>query len=142
MKDYTKFNILGVELEFDFLDVDEKEFFDSIFSETNKKISEIASDDKDFSIESARKYCESIIGMFESIFGEEKTYDVFKGKCNLMKCTTAIKELTKAKLEQDKVFETELKSLTAVSVEVFGEEEKTLNRQQRRAIERNKKKIN
>lgn len=142
MKDYTKFNILGVELEFDFLDVDEKEFFDSIFSETNKKISEIASDDKDFPTESARKYCESIIGMFEAIFGEEKTYDVFKGKCNLMKCTTAIKELTKAKLEQDKAFETELKSLTAVSVEVFGEEEKTLNRQQRRAIERNKKKIN
>ena len=30
MNDYTKFNILGVELEFDFLDLDEKEFFAAI----------------------------------------------------------------------------------------------------------------
>lgn len=141
MNDYTKFSILGVELEFDFLDVDEKEFFISIFSETNKKMSELANDDKDFSIETARKYCESTISMFEEMFGEEKTYDIFKGKCNLMKCTTAMKELTKAKLEQDKAFGEELKSITAVSSEVF-EEETSLNRQQRRAIERNKKKFN
>lgn len=139
MNDYTKFNILGVELEFDFLDLDEKEFFESVFSETNNKISEVA---KDFPIESARKYCESIIGLFEELFGEEKTYDIFSGKCNLMKCTTAIKELTKAKLEQDKAFATELKSVTTISEEVFGEEEISLNRQQRRAIERNKKKYN
>lgn len=59
-----------------------------------------------------------------------------------MKCTTAIKELTKAKLEQDKAFATELKSVTTISEEVFGEEEISLNRQQRRAIERNKKKYN
>lgn len=142
MNDYTKFNILGVELEFDFLDLDEKEFFESVFSETNKKISEVAKDDKDFPIESARKYCESIIGLFEKLFGEEKTYDIFSGKYNLMKCTTAIKELTKAKLEQDKAFATELKSVTTISEEVFGEEEISLNRQQRRAIERNKKKYN
>lgn len=139
MNDYTKFNILGVELEFDFLDLDEKEFFESVFSETNTKISEVA---KDFPIESARKYCESIISLFEELFGEEKTYDIFLGKCNLMKCTTAIKELTKAKLEQDKAFATELKSVTTISEEVFGEEEISLNRQQRRAIERNKKKYN
>lgn len=139
MNDYTKFNILGVELEFDFLDLDEKEFFESVFLETNKKISK---DDKDFSIESARKYCESIISLFEELFGEEKTYDIFSGKCNLMKCTTAIKELAKAKLEQDKAFETELKSVTTISEEVFGEEEISINRQQRRAIERNKKKYN
>ena len=112
------------------------------FSETNKKISEVAKDDKDFSIESSRKYCESIISLFEELFGEEKTYDIFSGKCNLMKCTTAIKELTKAKLEQDKAFATELKSVTTISEEVFGEEEISLNRQQRRAIERNKKKYN
>ena len=56
-----------------------------------------------------------------------------------MKCTTAIKELTKAKLEQDKAFATELKFVTTISEEVFGEEEISLNRQQRRAIERNKK---
>ena len=31
MNDYTKFNILGVEFEFDFLDLDEKEFFESVF---------------------------------------------------------------------------------------------------------------
>lgn len=143
MNDYTKFNILGVELEFDFLDLDEKEFFESVFSETNNKISsEVAKDDKDFSIENARKYCESIISLFEELFGEEKTYDIFSGKCNLMKCTTAIKELTKAKLEQDKAFATELKSVTTVSKEVFGEKEISLNRQQRRAIERNKKKYN
>ena len=80
MNDYTKFNILGVELEFDFLDLDEKEFFESVFSETNKKISEVAKDDKDFSIESSRKYCESIISLFEELFGEEKTYDIFSGK--------------------------------------------------------------
>ena len=59
-----------------------------------------------------------------------------------MKCTTAIKELTKAKLEQDKALATELKSVTTISEEVFGEEEISLNRQQRRAIERNKKKYN
>ena len=68
MNDYTKFNILGVELEFDFLDLDEKEFFESVFSETNNKISEVAKDDKDFSIESSRKYCESIISLFEELF--------------------------------------------------------------------------
>jgi hypothetical protein len=141
MNDYTKFNILGVELEFDFLDLDEKEFFESVFSETNKKISSEV-DDKDFSIENARKYCESIISLFEELFGEEKTYDIFSGKCNLMKCTAAIKELIKAKLEQDKAFATELKSVTTISEEVFGEEEISLNRQQRRAIERNKKKYN
>ena len=83
MNDYTKFNILGVELEFDFLDLDEKEFFESVFSETNKKISSEV-DDKDFSIENARKYCESIIGLFEELFGEEKTYDIFSGKCNFL----------------------------------------------------------
>lgn len=142
MNDYTKFNILGVELEFDFLDLDEKEFFESVFSETNNKISEISKDDKDFSVESARKYCESIISLFEELFGDEKTYDIFSGKCNLMKCTAAIKELAKAKLEQDKAFATELKSVTTISEEVFGEEEISLNRQQRRAIERNKKKYN
>ena len=141
MNDYTKFNILGVELEFDFLDLDEKEFFESVFSEINKKIS-LEVDDKDFSIENARKYCESIISLFEELFGEEKTYDIFSGKCNLMKCTAAIKELIKAKLEQDKAFATELKSVTTISEEVFGEEEISLNRQQRRAIERNKKKYN
>lgn len=141
MNDYTKFNILGVELEFDFLDLDEKEFFESVFSEINKKISSEV-DDKDFSIENARKYCESIISLFEELFGEEKTYDIFSGKCNLMKCTAAIKELIKAKLEQDKAFATELKSVTTISEEVFGEEEISLNRQQRRAIERNKKKYN
>ena len=59
-----------------------------------------------------------------------------------MKCTTAIKELTKAKLEQDKALATELKSVTTISEKVFGEEEISLNRQQRRAIERNKKKYN
>lgn len=37
MNDYTKFNILGVELEFDFLDLDEKNFLNQFFQKQTIK---------------------------------------------------------------------------------------------------------
>lgn len=69
--------------------------------------------------------------MFEDLFGEEKTYEIFQGKTNIMKCTTAVKDLAKAKLEHDKLFQETLKEITGLDIDVFGE--KPLNREQRRA---------
>ena len=48
-----------------------------------------------------------------------------------MKCTTAVKDLAKAKLEHDKLFQETLKEITGLDIDVFGE--KPLNREQRRA---------
>ncbi len=125
------FKINDVEVEFDFFDMDEKEDFDNIFQETNKRIQKLTDEKKDIDVQFGKAYCEIIIDMFENLFGEEKTYEIFKGKSNIMKCTTAIRDLTKAKLEHDKLFEETLKEMTSLDVEVFGQ--KSSNREQRRA---------
>ena len=86
---------------------------------------------KDFDTKFGKAYCEVIVNMFEDLFGEEKTYEIFQGKTNIMKCTTAVKDLAKAKLEHDKLFQETLKEITGLDIDVFGE--KPLNREQRRA---------
>lgn len=125
------FKINNIDVEFDFFDMDEKEDFDAIFLTANEKIQKLTNEHKDIDTEFGKAYCEIIVNMFEDLFGEEKAYEIFGGKSNIMKCTTAIKDLTKAKLEHDKLFEETLKEITTLDVEVFGE--KTLNREQRRA---------
>lgn len=125
------FKIDGVEVEFDFFDMDEKEDFDAIFLTANEKIQKLSNEHKDFDTKFGKAYCEVIVNMFEDLFGEEKTYEIFQGKTNIMKCTTAVKDLAKAKLEHDKLFQETLKEITGLDIDVFGE--KPLNREQRRA---------
>ena len=81
------FKINGVEVEFDFFDMDEKEDFDAIFLTANEKIQKLSNEHKDFDTKFGKAYCEVIVNMFEDLFGEEKTYEIFQGKTNIMKCT-------------------------------------------------------
>lgn len=131
------FKINNVELEFDFMDMDEKEYFNECFKNANDKIKELSKVDenKDDTI-FGRKYCEIIIGFFEEIFGEDKTYEIFEGKANLRKCTLAIKDLVKEKIRQDIEFQNLLKEVSSLELEVFEDCEIKLNREQRRAKKR------
>lgn len=131
------FEINGVELEYDFMDMDEKEYFNKCFNEANNKIKELSKIDQDQDdTVFGRKYCEIVIGLFEDIFDEDKAYEIFEGKANLIKCTLALKELTKEKIRQDKEFHDLLKEIPSLELEMFQEDELKLNREQRRAKKR------
>ena len=54
------FKINGVEVEFDFFDMDEKEDFDAIFLTANEKIQKLSNEHKDFDTKFGKAYCEVI----------------------------------------------------------------------------------
>lgn len=94
------FKINNVEVEFDFFDMDDKEKFNKSFAKANDKIQALSSLKDDVAY--GRQYCEAIIIFFESLFGAEKTFEIFEGKTNLRKSTLAVQALIEEKIRQDK----------------------------------------
>lgn len=127
------FEINGVELDFDFMDMDDKEYFNECFKSATDKIQQLQDEKNQDDTVYGRKYCEIIIGFFEEIFGEDKTYQIFEGKTNIRKCTLAIKDIVKEKLKQEKELHDLLKEIPSLELEVFQEDKHKLNREQRRA---------
>lgn len=76
-------NILGVELEFDFLDADQLE----VYERENEKVAKDIKDPKQYEGKSTsdclRIQCSIVDDFFDNLFGEGTSQKLFKGKANI-----------------------------------------------------------
>lgn len=109
--------ILNEEIDFSFTEVEDLQKLEKYTKETAEEINKINIDEMKNS-EIIEKVCTSIEKCFEKIFGKEITEKIFKGKKDFLLCIKAFKDVIKAKIEQEKELDQEIKALQSEMAEI------------------------
>lgn len=102
--------ILETEIDFDFYDAMQMQKFEANADEMSKKIKEIKPSEMKQS-EFVIAICEIVEQGFNSIFGENISEKIFKGKKNFKLCIQAYRDLVKAREQQEKEVLNEIEGL-------------------------------
>jgi len=125
------FKINGYELEYDFLDVDDREFFEEEFKKANEFIQNAYANANEGNASAfMRDACEAIVDFIDNLFGEGTSNKIFEGKTNYKKCFLAITELVKEVKKQDAEMSELAKEVTGSFLDDI--KEVSPNREQRR----------
>ena len=102
--------ILETEIEFDFYDAEQMQKFDIGSNEIIEGINAIKLEKMKQS-EFITKFCSIIEEGFDKIFGDGTSGKIFKQKRNFKLCVQAFRDLVKARQEQEKEVDNEIKAL-------------------------------
>ena len=129
-----KYIINGIEVEYDTFDLVNMELYDGEVRRIAKAAESMQSADANNYIEVIRSVCDDILDAFDTILGEGSSEKIFGGKVNAKIIPDAWKSFTRSVAEQ----------MSKIGGEETKETEETeavyLNREQRRAAERVKRK--
>lgn len=102
--------VLETEIEFDFYDAEQMEKLETNIDKITKGINKI-NPEKMKQSQFINKFCSIIEEGFDNIFGEESSKIIFKEKRNFKLCVQAFRDLVKARQEQEKEVDNEIKAL-------------------------------
>lgn len=95
--------INGVALEFDILDADTAERYESATEAVVKQLGELDLD-KMSQAEAIRQECYIVFDYFDAIFGEGTAKTIFGEKTNIGICAAAMEQVSNSAAEQNKAF--------------------------------------
>lgn len=95
----AKFEIQGVELEFDILDLESAEIYEKALDEVKKRAEKSLGDSKGLS-ESIREQCHAIFDFIDTLFGKDVHKQIFGAAVNLRECISVYREILSA-IEKD-----------------------------------------
>ena len=102
--------VLETEINFDFYDANQMEKLEANMDKISKEINKIKVD-KIKQSQFINKFCTIIENGFDNIFGEGVSKTIFKEKRNFKLCVQAFRDLVKARQEQEKEVDNEIKAL-------------------------------
>lgn len=102
--------VLETEINFDFYDANQMEKLEANMDKITKEINKIKVD-KIKQSQFINKFCTIIENGFDNIFGEGVSKTIFKEKRNFKLCVQAFRDLVKARQEQEKEVDNEIKAL-------------------------------
>lgn len=102
--------VLETEIVFDFYDAEQMERLEENIDKISREVNKIKPEKMKQS-QFINKFCSIIEQGFENIFGEGTSKKVFKEKRNFKLCVQAFRDLVKARQEQEKEVDNEIKAL-------------------------------
>ena len=102
--------VLETEIDFDFYDAEQMKKLEANIDKINKEVNKIKVDKMKQS-QFINKFCTIIENGFDNIFGEGTSKEIFKEKRNFKLCVQAFRDLVKARQEQEKEVDNEIKAL-------------------------------
>lgn len=102
--------VLETEIDFDFYDAEQMEKLEANIDKITKEVNKIKVDKMKQS-QFINKFCTIIENGFDNIFGEGTSKEIFKEKRNFKLCVQAFRDLVKARREQEKEVDNEIKAL-------------------------------
>ena len=108
MTDITKVTIRGVDVHFNWFDMENREEYEKANNKLQAKLEKLEAEyDKDPSdeINYFKGLCDAVHDLFSDLFGAEGTEKIFHGKHDYFACMDAIASLVSAKEKQAGVIE-------------------------------------
>lgn len=102
--------VLEIEIDFDFYDAEQMKKLESNIDKITKEINKIKPEKMKQS-QFINKLCTIIEQGFDNIFGEGISKEIFKEKRNFKLCVQAFRDLVRARREQEKEVDNEIKAL-------------------------------
>lgn len=102
--------ILETEIDFDFYDAEQMEKLETNMDKITKEINKIKPEKMKQS-QFINKFCTIVEEGFDNIFGEGIAKEIFKEKRNFKLCVQAFRNLVKAREEQEREVDNDIKAL-------------------------------